>query len=141
MWRIFAYFFSFRSTSRLKQSTPLKGCRSRRAYREGRRERTVSLAPLLFDIQRLTDCASVGIGSNFDRIGSVPVGLEGVAKCPYLVRQRVSSHFLFLSKSDIPSQVVELYARSWTRQDLVGFAGETSSGSCNTLNTSLVNSS
>ncbi|KAL5514515.1 hypothetical protein ACEPAG_2604 [Sanghuangporus baumii] len=45
----------------------------------------------------------VGIGSDFDGIGTVPAGLEDVSKYPDLVS--------------------ELYARGWSRQELAGLAG------------------
>ena len=54
-------------------------------------------------IRRVAGVASVGIGSDFDGIGSTPVGLEGVDKYPALF--------------------VELARRGWTEDELAALAG------------------
>lgn len=64
---------------------------------------------------------SVGIGSDYDGIGSTPKGLEDVSKYPALVRTpslrpRISSELLSL-------QIAELYKRGWDKKDLEGLTG------------------
>lgn len=54
-------------------------------------------------IRKVSGVASVGIGSDFDGIGSTPVGLEGVDKYPALF--------------------VELARRGWTDDELAALAG------------------
>lgn len=67
----------------------------------------------------LTQCHSVGIGSDFDGIGSTPKGLEDVSKYPALV-STLHSQFCLTSHN---SQVAELRKRGWKRHELEGFTG------------------
>ena len=62
---------------------------------------------------------SVGIGSDFDGIGSVPEGLEDVSKYPALVRVQ---GFSGPSAADY-SQVTELFKRGWSAEELRGLTG------------------
>jgi membrane dipeptidase len=54
-------------------------------------------------IANVTGKKHVGLGSDFDGIGEVPVGLEDVSKYPALI--------------------AELYKRGWTKHELAGLAG------------------
>ena len=65
----------------------------------------------------------MGLGSDFDGIGSVPVGLEDVSKYPALVRN-LSNIFLdnvVLNHSG--RKIAELYRRGWNRYELAGLTG------------------
>ncbi|THH26679.1 hypothetical protein EUX98_g7513 [Antrodiella citrinella] len=63
----------------------------------------VSVADHVDHIAKIAGKQHVGIGSDFDGIGDVPVGLEDVSKYPALI--------------------AELYKRGWTRFELAGLTG------------------
>ena len=65
---------------------------------------------------------SVGIGSDYDGIGSTPIGLEDVSKYPALV-----SCLCVTRGRDDPDtrvQIVELIKRSWKRSELEGLTSK-----------------
>ncbi|KAH8079421.1 membrane dipeptidase-domain-containing protein [Cristinia sonorae] len=62
-----------------------------------------SVADHVDHIAKIAGKKHVGIGSDFDGIGDVPVGLEDVSKYPALI--------------------AELYTRGWTRFELAGLTG------------------
>jgi len=65
---------------------------------------------------------SVGLGSDFDGIGEVPVGLEDVSKYPALVRaslEFIRSVYL----NTYTGQITELYRRGWNKYELAGLTG------------------
>ncbi|KAL6308043.1 membrane dipeptidase-domain-containing protein [Sparassis latifolia] len=62
-----------------------------------------ALADHIDHIASITGRAHVGIGSDFDGIGTVPVGLEDVSKYPDLI--------------------AEMYRRGWNRFELAGLTG------------------
>jgi microsomal dipeptidase-like Zn-dependent dipeptidase len=69
-------------------------CRPRRPHSTGRWKgivRTIISRFRLFYLRM----NSVGLGSDFDGIGEVPVGLEDVSKYPALVRASLSSSVSF----------------------------------------------
>jgi len=66
---------------------------------------------------------SVGIGSDFDGIGEVPVGLEDVSKYPALVSHPSAAMHPNFSSSCVSSQVAELISRGWSKYDIAGFTG------------------
>lgn len=65
---------------------------------------------------------SVGLGSDFDGIGDVPVGLEDVSKYPALVRASFEC-IRFIHLNTFTVQITELYRRGWNKYELAGLTG------------------
>ncbi|ESK91003.1 microsomal dipeptidase [Moniliophthora roreri MCA 2997] len=63
----------------------------------------IAVANHVEHIARVAGVKHVGLGSDFDGIGSTPVGLEDVSKYPALI--------------------AELYSRGWNKHDLAGLTG------------------
>ena len=64
---------------------------------------------------------SVGLGSDFDGIGSTPKGLDDVSKYPALVSPVMHDRLYLIYSAH---QIVELAKRSWTRSELEGLTGK-----------------
>lgn len=67
---------------------------------------------------------SVGIGSDFDGIETVPKGLEDVSKYPHLVSLPARWQFISCILTNLTLQFAELIRRGWSGRELMGLSGE-----------------